>query len=219
MSNTYTSRSTPDSGSPQSSSPQPARKVARWRTVDLITTVMLGLAFGVIFIGWAQVGNVTKPLFTALPPLSGLLNGVFWLPAVVAMVIIRRPGAALLAELIAASVEPLLGSQWGLSTLVSGLIQGAGVELGFLLFAYRRWGAWPAVVGGLLAGLFETPYDWKSYYTTWTAGYAGIYGVAQMISGAILAGLLGLALAKALAATGALGPFPIARERAETRRI
>ncbi len=214
MSNTYKSRSTPEPGSTQS-----ARKVARWRTVDLITTVMLGVAFGVIFIGWAQIGNLATPIFTALPPLSGLLNGIYWLPAVVAMVIIRRPGAALLAELIAASVEPLLGSQWGLSTLVSGLIQGAGVELGFLLFAYRRWGAWPAVVGGLLAGLFETPYDWKSYYTEWTAGYAGIYGVAQMISGVILAGLLGLALAKALAATGALAPFPIARERAETRRI
>lgn len=211
MSSTYKSRSgtTGDSG----------RKVARWRTVDLITTVMLGVAFGVVFIGWAQVGNLTGPIFTALPPLSGLMNGIYWLPAVVAMVIIRRPGAALLAELIAASVEPLLGSQWGLSTLVSGLIQGAGVELGFLFFAYRRFGAWPAVIGGVLAGLFETPYDWKSYYTEWTAGYAGIYGVAQAISGALLAGLLGLALAKALAATGALAPFPVARERAEARKI
>ncbi len=197
----------------------PIRKTAKWRTVDLITTVMIGVAFGVIFLGWAQVTNVTGPIFTALPPLSGLLNAIFWLPAVVAMVIIRRPGAALLAELIAAFVEPLFGSQWGLSTLVSGLLQGVGVELGFLIFAYRRFGAWPAVIGGILAGLFETPYDWGSYYTEWAAGYAGIYGVAQAVSGAFLAGLLGLGLARALAATGALAPFPIARERAEARRI
>lgn len=189
-----------------------------WRTVDLITTVMLGVAFGVAFIGWGQVYNLTSPLFAALPPLSGVLGGFWWLPALVAGLIIRRPGAALLAMLVAASVEPLLGGQWGITTIGSGLIQGLGVEIGFLIFAYRRFTTLPAVIGGAIAGLLETPYEWRVYYREWAAGYAAIYGTTMIISGALLGGLLAVALVKALAATGVLAPFPPGRERAESRR-
>lgn len=191
----------------------------RWRTVDLITAVMIGVAFGIAFIGWAQVTNLTQPLFLALPPLGGLLGGFWWLPAVVGGLIIRRPGAALLAMLVGASVEPLLGGQWGIATLGSGLFQGIGVELGFLIFGYKRFTALSAMLGGMLAGLLETPYEWLTYYQEWAVGYVLIYAVAMMISGALLGGLVGLGLVKALAATGVLAPFPPGRERATANRI
>ncbi len=191
----------------------------RWRTVDLITTVMIGVVFGVIFIGWGSLTNLTSPLFLALPPLSGLLGGFWWLPAVVAALVIRRPGAALLAELVAASVEPLLGGQWGLATLVSGVLQGVGVELGFLLLAYRRFTLVPAILGGAIAGLLETPYEWFAYFPEWVAGWAVLYAVTMGISGAIIAGVGGYALTKALARTGVLAPFPIGRVHAESRQV
>ncbi len=191
----------------------------RWRTVDLVTTVMIGVVFGVIFIGWGSVTNLAGPLFLALPPLSGLLGGFWWLPAVVAALVIRRPGAALLAELVAASVEPLLGGQWGLATLASGVIQGLGVELGFLLFAYRRPTVVPAVLGGALAGLLETPYEWSVYYPEWVPGWALLYGTTMTVSGALIAGIGGFALTKALARTGVLAPFPLGRAHAESRRV
>ncbi|MBA8792436.1 energy-coupling factor transport system substrate-specific component [Friedmanniella endophytica] len=197
----------------------PTRSRFRWRTVDLITTAMIGVAFGVIFIGWGQVYNLVDPLTKALPPVSGLLGGFWWLPAVVAALVTRRPGAALLAEVVAASVEPLLGGQWGLLTLGSGLIQGLGVELGFLIFAYRRWGWLPAALGGLLAGLLETPFEWATYYPSWSAGWAGLYAITMGLSGMVLGGLLGWVLTRALAGTGALAPFPVGRERAEARRL
>jgi energy-coupling factor transport system substrate-specific component len=190
-----------------------------WRTVDLITAVMIGVAFGVAFIGWGQVTNLTSPIFAALPPLGGLIGGFWWLPALVAMLVIRRPGAALLAELVAASLEPLLGGQWGITTLGSGLLQGVGVELGFLLFAYRRFTVAPAVVGGALAGVLESPYEWRLYYPEWAVSYAGVYLVTMAVSGALLGGLLAVALVKALAATGVLAPFPPGREHAEQKRV
>lgn len=192
---------------------------AAWRTVDLITAVMIGVAFGVAFIGWGQVYNVTTPLFAALPPLGGLIGGFWWLPALVAMLVIRRPGAALLAELVAASVEPLLGGQWGIATLGSGLIQGVGVELGFLLFAYRRFTVVPAMIGGALAGLLESPYEWRLYYSEWAVPYVAVYAATMALSGALLGGLVAVALVKALAATGVLAPFPPGRLHAEHRRI
>ena len=57
-----------------------------------------------------------------------------WLvPAVLAPLIIRKPGAALFAEMVAAGVSALLGSQWGPDTLLSGFVQGAAAELVFAL--------------------------------------------------------------------------------------
>ncbi|HLT61930.1 MAG TPA: ECF transporter S component [Microlunatus sp.] len=196
------------------------RPLLRWRTVDLITAVMIGVAFGLAFIGWAQVGNLTSPIFAALPPLGGVLGGFWWLPAVVGGLIIRRPGAALLAMLVGASVEPLLGGQWGIfATLGSGLIQGLGVELGLLIFGYRRFTALSAMLGGALAGLLETPYEWVTYYQEWAVGYISLYGAMMMISGALLGGLVGLGLVRALAATGVLAPFPPGRERAAAHQV
>jgi len=200
------------STTPSSSTSTPARR-GRWRTVDLVTVVMVAVAFGVVFVGWGALTNVLQPLFLALPPLAGLVYGFFWVPAVVAALIARRPGAALLAELIAASVEPLLGGQWGVSTLGSGVCQGLGVELGFALLAYRRWTLLPAVVGGILAGILEAPYEWRLYFREWSAGYAGLYAVTLAVSGALLAVVLGWALVRGLARTGALAPFAAGRDR------
>ncbi len=206
---TSSTRTTPDRS--RASAPRGAR--GRWRTVDLITVVMIGVAFGVVFVGWGALTNVLQPLFLGLPPLAGLVYGFFWLPAVVAALVVRRPGAALLAELVAASVEPLLGGQWGISTLASGALQGVGVELGFALLAYRRWTLLPAVLGGLLAGILETPYEWRVYYREWSAGFAALYAGVMAVSGAVLAGLLGFVLVRALARTGALTPFAAGRDR------
>lgn len=190
---------------------RPARPRRRWRTVDLLTAVMIGVGFGVVFVGWGALTNVLQPLFLGLPPLAGLVYGFFWVPAVVAALVVRRPGAALLAELIAASVEPLLGGQWGLPTLGSGFLQGLGVELGFVLLAYRSWSLLAAVLGGALAGILEAPYEWRLYYPEWAVGYAGLYAVTLALSGAVLAGLLGWVLVRALARTGALAPFAAGR--------
>lgn len=197
---------------------RPTGRLAAWRTVDLITAVMIGVAFGVSFIGWGAVHNLFSVVFTALPPLSGLLGGFWWMPAVVAMLVIRRPGAAILAEVVAASVEPLLGGQWGIATLGSGLLQGLGVELGFLFLAYRVWTWLPATLGGAMAGLLETPYERILYYPEWDFTYIALYGVAMVVSGGLLAGVVGWLLVKGLARTGVLAPFPPGREHAVSGR-
>lgn len=197
---------------------RPTGRLPAWRTVDLITAVMIGVAFGVSFIGWGAVHNLFSVVFTALPPLSGLLGGFWWMPAVVAMLVIRRPGAAILAEVVAASVEPLLGGQWGIATLGSGLLQGLGVELGLLIFAYKVWTWLPAALGGALAGLLETPYERVLYYPEWDFSYIALYGVAMVVSGALLAGVVGWLLVRGLARTGALAPFPPGREYVEAGR-
>ena len=88
-----------------------------------------------------------------------------WLvPAVLAPLIIRKPGAALFAELVAASISALLGSQWGPDTLLSGFIQGAAAELVFAVTGYRRWSMAVLAVAAVASALGAWAHDWWLYY-------------------------------------------------------
>lgn len=184
-----------------------------YRTIDLVTVATLGVASGVVFWAWSQAWNgiSTLALFTA-PPLLGLLAGPWLIAGVLGGLVVRKPGAALAAELIAAAVEMLIGNQWGTSTLVSGLLQGLGVEVVLALVLYKRFGVVIAALGGAMAGAFEIFYEWHSYYSAWTWNYKLAYLGCTMLSGAILAGVVGWLLVRALAATGVLDAFGAGRE-------
>ncbi|WP_432542854.1 ECF transporter S component [Kineococcus sp. SYSU DK002] len=190
-----------------------ARSTHRWRTVDLVTAAVLGVAFGVVFWGWGVLYTTLTPLFAAVPFVQSLLSGVWLLPAVVAALVVRRPGAALLAEMVAATVEALLGSHWAFGVLISGAIQGVGVELAFALFAWRAAGPVVAVLGGVLAAVLEGVYELFAYYAgMWTPVFQAVYVACFAVSGALVAGLGGWALVRALARTGALSAFAAGRE-------
>jgi len=94
---------------------------ARWRTRDIVVTAVIGVAFGVVFWAW---GLAWSPIEAALGPGRFLFYAVWLVPAVLAPLIVRKPGAALFAEMLAAAVSTLIGSQWGPDTLLSGFVQG-----------------------------------------------------------------------------------------------
>ena len=56
------------------------------------------------------------------------MYGVWLIPAVLAPLVIRKPGAALFAEMVAAVVSALLGTVWSIDVLLSGSPQGAAAE-------------------------------------------------------------------------------------------
>src|SRR5438309_10184133 len=110
-----------------------------WRTVDIVVAAAIAVAFGVVFWAWNQVWAAAGPAFVAIPPAQNILYGVWLVPAVLGGLIIRKPGAALFTELVAASVSAILGSHWGLDTLLSGALPGLGAEIVVRLVVYRRW--------------------------------------------------------------------------------
>ncbi|MCT1655322.1 ECF transporter S component [Brachybacterium muris] len=185
----------------------------RYRTVDLLVTVVIGVAFGVAFLGYGQLYTLIGPLTTAFKPAEGLLAGIWFLPAVLAGLIVRKPGAALGAEMIAAVLSMLLGSQWGWGTAISGLMQGGGVELAFLLTRYRRFTLPIAMLGGVLAAILEWGWEKFAYYQEMSWSFSFIMLAFFIASGAVLCGLLGWAATRALAATGALDSLPAGRDR------
>ena len=197
------------------------RPLMGWRGVDLITAAMLAVAFGVMFWGFDTfIYPILSTLAAGFPPAGELMLGVWLIPAVVGALVIRRPGAALFTELVAANVELFLGNKWGAAVLLSAVLQGLGVELALALFRYRRFGLVVAVLGGVLAATFEiTLYEWHSYVAEYSAAWKAIYLAAGMISGAIIAGVGGWALVRALARTGALNAFPPGQEVRESHSV
>ncbi|UYM07067.1 ECF transporter S component [Solicola gregarius] len=186
-----------------------------YRTVDIVTVAMLGVAVGVAFWGWDQLHAVIGAATNAFPPSGGLLAGPWLLGGVIGGLVVRKPGAAMACELIAANVEYLLGNQWGGSVMVSGLLQGLGVEIVLAIFLYKRFGFVVAGLAGALAGAIESVYEWYSYFPDWEFGYRLAYLAMFAFSGAVVAGVGGWALVRALAATGALDAFAAGREHHE----
>lgn len=186
-----------------------------YRTIDLVTIALLGVAFGVIFWGW---GKLYEPLSAAavfsFPPSSGLLAGPWLIAGVLGGLIIRRPGAAFATEFIAAAVSTVVigGTQWGFSVFASGLMQGLGAELAFLLFAYRRFSLGVACLAGALAATLESVYEWFFYWADWGFDYKLAYLGFFVASGVLVAGIGSWLLMRALAKAGVLDSFGAGRE-------
>lgn len=176
----------------------------RWRTRDIVVAAVIGVAFGVFFV---LAGGIWASL-AGLGPLQNLFYAIWLLPAIVAPLIVRKPGAALFAELVAAGLSAFLGSTWGVDTIMSGLMQGAAAELVFALTRHRSYRL-PVLAGaGLAASLAAFVHDWFFYYSGYAPDVLAVTVVLMAISGAILLPLAALGLVRALRQAGVLEGFP-----------
>lgn len=190
---------------------------ASYRTIDLVTVATLGVAFGAVFWGWDKVYEPISKALTVLHPTSvGLVGGAWLIAGVVGGLVVRKPGAALATELIAASMELVLpgGNQWGFGALTSGLLQGIGAELVFAVFLYRRFGLAVAALAGIVAATWESVYEWGAYWSSWHTADKLAYWGFFMVSGAVVAGFGGWLLVRALARAGVLDAFEAGRDAA-----
>ncbi len=177
-----------------------------WRINDILVASVLAVACGLLYWIWS---NLVYPLCASLllltPEYLPLVGGTWLLAGVLGGYLIRRPGAALYTEVLAAAVSGLIGTQYSWLVVLSGLIQGLGAELVFLLFFYRVWTLWTALLTGAVSGLFMGASEIILYYAASMQGAkALIYLTSSVISGLVLAGLLTWLLTGALVKTGVL---------------
>jgi energy-coupling factor transport system substrate-specific component len=190
----------------------------RWRVVDIVVASVIAVASAAIFLVW-NIGyeGPSSILSPVLPGLQGLLAGPWLIAGVLGALIIRKPGAALYTELLASVISALVGNQWGPLTMVSGLVQGLGAELVFLVFAYAVWRLPVAILAGAVAGLACGINDRIWWYAAADTTFTIVYIAATTVSGAVIAGAGAWFVARGLAATGSLGRFASGRE--VTRRV
>ncbi|WP_030274657.1 ECF transporter S component [Micromonospora globosa] len=187
----------------------------RWRTVDIVVASVIAVAFGVVFWAWGLLWSATDAASAFFPPAQAVLYGVWLIPAVLAGLIIRKPGAALYCETVAAIISALLGSQWASIVILQGLMQGIGAELAFAAFRYRSFRLPVAVLAGALTGLGAAIFDFVYWNKAFDfASYRLPYALITIVSATIVAGLGAHVLTRALANTGVLDRFPAGRDRA-----
>ena len=183
---------------------RPAADAAAWRTRDIVVAAVIAVAFGVAFVAF----GVPWRALEFLGPAQNVLYGVWLMPAIVGALIIRKPGAALFTEMVAAGLSTLLGSQWGPDTLLSGFVQGAAAEMVFAFTLYRLW-SWPVVaIASLASAAAAWVHDWVVWYPTLAIDAMLVIGAFMAVSALVLLPAAAILLVRALRNAGVLEGFP-----------
>jgi len=192
--------------------------LARWTTWESVLAAVLAGVIGVLFWFWGlTVWKLLDVVKSGIPgygrAIRDLFYGLWFLAAILVPYIVRRPGAAVAAEVVAAIISALLGSEWGLTVLISGLVQGGLAEVVFALGGYRRYDLLTLILASAAAALGSWVVDYAFWYGTLEPQILILMLVARVISAALLSGVLGKGLAGALAATGVLDNTALGKQR------
>ncbi|MGG3450509.1 ECF transporter S component [Domibacillus aminovorans] len=183
-----------------------------WKMKEVVLTVILAVACGVIYLGWS---TLWIPISAIVGPMgAGFMFGIWVIASPIVAYIIRKPGAAFIAEVAAAAVELLTGSHFGLSALLIGVFQGIGSEIAFAIFRYKRYNLFTLMLSGALAAVGGMIYHLMANgFGYYTPGVLFTTLGINIISGMILGGLLAKVVVDALAKTGVLEQYEIMKEQ------
>ncbi|WP_044087209.1 ECF transporter S component [Bifidobacterium bombi] len=186
-----------------------------WRVVDIAVASAIGVVSSLIY--WAAgllYNPIGAPLAALVPGLDGVMNGLWLFAGPLALIIVRKPGAGVYAEVVAGVLEALLGNSWGgLETVAMAVLQGLGAEIVFACTMYKVCNLLTTMLSGTLAGV--VCWAWSFFKHLQGINLLGAYGlwylVSTLVSGALIAGVLMWYLYVALAKTGALDKFASGR--------
>jgi energy-coupling factor transport system substrate-specific component len=189
--------------------PRPTRPTSQesWRTRDILVAAVIGAVFGIVFSAWNLVWSAVAPATAAVPIHAFLLYGVWLVPAVLAPLIIRKPGAAVFAEMVAAGVSTLAGTPWGPDVLLSGFVQGAAAELIFAMTLYRNWSLPVLGLAAAASAAAAWIHDWVLYYPDADVPLQVLRAVVMAISAIVIVAGGSVLLERALRRAGVLEGF------------
>jgi energy-coupling factor transport system permease protein len=170
------------------------------KLADILTTIVIAIVFGIVYKLWGPFYYFVKPFGLHL---DQLIYGMWFIAAIVAFLIIRKPGVALLAEVAAASGEFIVGSEWGLEVLLYGFLQGLFAEAVFAIFRYKRFNVIVASLAAISSTLASLIMDfYKGYIDELALWNLMLFIGARFVGAILIAGIFAYYLVKALEATG-----------------
>jgi energy-coupling factor transport system permease protein len=188
----------------------------KWNLREIVLMSILGVVFAVIYLFFFTVGTGLTNILTPF----GLgqfgyevIFGIWFIVSIITAYIIRKPGAALISETIAGGIQVLLGSPAGPMLIVSAFIQGLGAEAAFAATKYRNYSKGVLVAAGIGAAILS--FIWGLYHSGYIALSFPLLSsmlVVRVISGALIAGLLGKWITERLADTGVLRSYALGKE-------
>jgi energy-coupling factor transport system substrate-specific component len=174
--------------------------------LEIVIIAVVGVVNGILGTPNAVVGRFLQTFSGTYGfLLFSMIAGGFYVSACLAGYIVRKPGAAMLSEIFNGIAQLLTGNPNGVVALLAGLLQGAGAEVAFAFYGYRKWTLGVVALSGALSPILQQlPEAYYFGVGPLGIGYNVLSLVIRMISGAVYAGVIVIPLAQALARAGVL---------------
>lgn len=203
--------------SPMGQSSKPENRRWRWTAADIAVGAALGVACGLVFWGFNFAYAWLSPIIGGiLPGLASVLHPLWYFSGTLAVIILRKPGAAVYVNLVGSAAEMLLGNQFSFGfVFASAALQGVFSELPFALTRYKVFNLPISMASGALVALEYGVYLMLFRYqgVSFLSPRGVIHMVSELVGGVLIAGVMSWYLYKAIAATGALDRFASGRAR------
>lgn len=187
----------------------------RWTPADIAVGAALGVAAGVIFWGFNFAYSAISPILGGiLPGFASILHGTWYFSGTLALLILRKPGAAIYVNLVGSAAEMVLGNSFSFGFIfVSAALQGLFAELPFALTRYRIFNLPMAILSGLSTAIEYGVYLMLFRYqgVAFFSPRGIVHMISEMLSGVLIAGVLSWYLYVAIAKTGVLDRFASGR--------
>jgi energy-coupling factor transport system substrate-specific component len=178
---------------------------------EIVLTLVLAVALGVSLWGWTFVYDLFKP-FLKIYGLQYLTAGFWIFVSIFVSFIVRKPGIAIIASVMAAFVESLL-TRWGLISVLWGISQGLGAEIIFFCFSYKKWNLHVLILAAILSSIFSYGLSYIFYdYASLSLAINITQLTTFIFSSTILAGLLSYNVGLRLKRLGLLEQFLISAD-------
>lgn len=166
---------------------------------------------GVASWGWTFIYDVAKP-FLKLSGLSYSVAGFWILAPIFIPFIVRKPGVAFIASVMAALVQSLF-THWGVLSLLWGAIQGIGAEFVFFFFGYKNWKLGILLLASSVSATFSYGLDYFIYnYHLLSLEFNLLQLITFIFSAIFFAGFFSFSMGKRLLRLGLLDQFLIAKD-------
>lgn len=165
----------------------------------LLICAAVGVATGFVSAG---AGYLSVPVSAGAPVLYGLVLGSHVLPGIIAQSLLRVPGVALIAHVLAALVSSAFAPAWVLRYIGTALLIGVIQEGITAIGRYRYWGMGRFLVSAVIVGvLLAVPIGFAvdlDQFEVW----ARVLYLAMFVIGPVVWTFLGVRLGTALRRAG-----------------
>ena len=185
----------------------------KWRLKDILMIAVCAVLFGVIFLGATYAGGALYGILLPLGmPSLGYepFYGLYFMAVAFAVYVIRKPGVGIVAEILAAVIETLMGNFFGPIIILSGFVQGAGFELIFALTKYQRFDFKTMALASVICSCVTLGYNLiVSGYNMIAIPVLALMLAVRIVSAIVIDAVVTPKLADGLAKAGVLGGYAV----------
>ncbi len=184
--------------------------------LEIVIMAIIGVINGVLGTPNAMAGRFFMTFSGSYGFLAfAAICGGFYIAGPLCGYIIRKPGAATIAETMNGVAQVLSGNPNGVMVLGAGFLQGFMSDIGFAFYGYRKWTLSVISLSGALAPLLQQiPEVYFFGVGDMGISYNLLALAIRMVSGAVYAIILVKPIAFALVKASVLRGTGVAREEA-----